>query len=473
MATRQPVVNLVAALAVVSPMIAFVAMRSVDGWDPAIMTPAGHFYVVSAAAMASATIGVSLLVGVSSLRQTRTVFLALGFVAIALIFATHGLGTPGFIVPAGPRYLAPVSISPALSSMAGALFVAVSALPTRALPRRLDGWSLWMVAGTVALLAGYVVVSLARPQTWDWLAGRDSWQSWLAAATLMLLAFSAWRYWQAWQLTRFPGQAAMVVALALLGQAQLSMHYGQPWHLSWWLYHVLLLAAFVVLLGGWGMEARRAKSLVLFSRALALRDQLDRVQLTRPESLAALEEAMDYKDTHTREHMGRVAAYAAAIARELGCDDDTVALAETAGRIHDIGKIAVPDAVLFKPGALTEREFAQMKGHTERGAHIARKSEALAPVADIVRAHHERWDGRGYPDGRRGDDIPLAARIVAVADTFDALTSPRAYRAARTVDQAVAELHRVAGSQLDPVCVAAFLAWLEREGRQAVFERAA
>lgn len=94
-------------------------------------------------------------------------------------------------------------------------------------------------------------------------------------------------------------------------------------------------------------------------------------------------------------------------------------------------------------------------------------------LADIVRGHHERWDGRGYPDGLAGTQIPLAARIVAVADTFDALTSPRTYRAARSVDQAIAELRRVAGSQLDPDCVAAFLAWLERERRQAQADRAA
>jgi HD-GYP domain-containing protein (c-di-GMP phosphodiesterase class II) len=324
------------------------------------------------------------------------------------------------------------------------------------------------VGAALAALVAYVATNLAYPEVWNFVPSTRRWDTFLASSTMLLLGFSALRYWQAWRLTRFPGQAAMVCALLLLAESQVSMYYGQPWHLSWWLYHLLMLAAFGVLLGGWAFEAVRARSLVLFSLALSLRDELDHVNLSQPETLAALEEAMAGKDAFTRDHMGRVAVYAPAIARELGCNAATVAIVEAAGRIHDIGKIAVPDTVLMKPGRLTDREFEQMKHHTDRGAHIALVSGSLAPLAGIIRGHHERWDGRGYPDHLEGHAIPLAARILAVADTFDAMVSARVYRGARPRHEAIAELRRVSGTQLDPECVEALLRTLRAEDEAAL-----
>lgn len=128
----------------------------------------------------------------------------------------------------------------------------------------------------------------------------------------------------------------------------------------------------------------------------------------------------------------------------------------------------MPDSVLLKPGALTKQEFETVKGHTARGAHIALSTGSLAHLAPIVRGHHERYGGGGYPDGLKGDGIPMAARIVAVADTFDALTSTRSYRAARPTSEALRELWRAGGTQLDPRCVEAFLRWFEREGRDEI-----
>jgi HD-GYP domain-containing protein (c-di-GMP phosphodiesterase class II) len=163
--------------------------------------------------------------------------------------------------------------------------------------------------------------------------------------------------------------------------------------------------------------------------------------------------------------MGRVAEYSEAIARGLGLSEEQIATAVTAGRIHDVGKITVPDAVLLKPGRLTPQEFDTMKHHAARGEHNANSSAALKHVARVIRAHHERYGGGGYPDGLRGDAIPLEARIVAVADTFDALTSSRVYRPMRPWGDAVDELRRVAGTQLDPDCVEAFIGWLEATGQ--------
>jgi HD-GYP domain-containing protein (c-di-GMP phosphodiesterase class II) len=126
--------------------------------------------------------------------------------------------------------------------------------------------------------------------------------------------------------------------------------------------------------------------------------------------------------------------------------------------MHDVGKIWTPDGVLQKPGPLTETETRIMREHSQRGGEMTSRVRALEGVSASVRAHHERWDGSGYPDGLAGEEIPLAARIVSVADTYDAMTSTRPYRKALSHEVAVLELHRVRGTQLDPQCVDAFMA---------------
>jgi len=453
------------ALIVASPAVAFALMHEVPGWDPLIMAPTTHFWIVSAAALLAGAIGTALALSVSSVRSTRTVYLALGFIAVALIFATHGLGTPGVIVAAG-EYPYAVVISAGLSQTAGAMFIALSVLPTTWPGARfVERHSTRILGVALVLLFGYLASMVWVPEFWDFVPRTKPWDTILAITTVTLLAFAAWRYFRSWRLTELPGQLAMVCALVFLMEAQLSTYYGELWHLTWWLYHSLLLAAFSTLILGWAIEAKRAKSLIVFSRAIELRDSLDHLQGTEADQLEALEAAVEAKDSYTRNHMGRVAEYAEAIARELGLPDEETAVVVTAGRIHDVGKITVPDAVLMKPGRLTPEEFETMKHHAQRGEHIANSTRVLKHVAKAVRAHHERFAGGGYPDGLKGDEIPLAARIVAVADTFDALTSTRVYRPLRPWTEAVAELQRVAGTQLDPLCVGAFVRWLEETGQ--------
>lgn len=457
-----------------APAAAFVLMHQVPGWDPMFVAPTQHFYIVSAATLLSGAIGTALALSVSSVRSTRTVYLALGFIAVAMIFATHGLGTPGFIVPRG-EYPYAVIISAGLSQTAGAVFIAMSVLPatwpgSNFVQRR----STAILGFALVLLFGYLASMMWYPEWWDWVPRTRPWDTILATTTVVLLTFSGWRYYRSWVLTQLPGQLAMVAALGFLAEAQLSTYYGVLWHLSWWLYHGLLLAAFCTLIAGWAVEAVRARSLIVFSRAIELRDSLDGLESTSDDAaLERLEAAVEAKDSYTRHHMGRVAEYAGAIARELGLDAEQVEVAVTAGRIHDVGKITVPDAVLLKPGRLSQNEFETMKHHAARGEHIARNSKVLRHVAAVIRAHHERYEGNGYPDGLRGDAIPLEARIVAVADTFDALTSSRVYRPMRPWSAAVTELQRVAGTQLDPACVEAFLRWLEKTGQLEAARQAA
>jgi putative nucleotidyltransferase with HDIG domain len=176
-------------------------------------------------------------------------------------------------------------------------------------------------------------------------------------------------------------------------------------------------------------------------------------------TLSALVTALDVRDSETRGHSQRVSEIAMAIAEELGVERDTVAWRELqwGALLHDVGKIGVPDFILRKPGELTEEEWEVMKAHPAAGAEIVRSIEFLGGAAEVVYAHHERMDGGGYPQGLRGEEIPLGARIFAVADAFDAMTSDRPYRAARPPEQALAEILRCSGNQFDPAVVKAFL----------------
>nr|WP_184117659.1 tetratricopeptide repeat protein [Deinococcus metallilatus] len=177
------------------------------------------------------------------------------------------------------------------------------------------------------------------------------------------------------------------------------------------------------------------------------------------EIVTRLAVAAEYRDDLTGEHTWRVGHVSALIARELGLPEEDVSLLRIAARLHDVGKIGIPDAILLKPGRFTPEEFERMKAHPFIGAHILSggQSRLLRMAEEIALSHHERWDGTGYPLGKRGRSIPITGRIVAVADVFDALTSERPYKKAWAHQEALEELRRGAGSQFDPEVVEAGL----------------
>jgi two-component system, cell cycle response regulator len=158
------------------------------------------------------------------------------------------------------------------------------------------------------------------------------------------------------------------------------------------------------------------------------------------------------------EHAGVVAALARAVAERMGVPTDQLDGVERAAELHDIGKIAIPDAVLNKPGPLDAEEWRMMRRHTLIGERMLRAAPSLRSAGHVVRSSHERFDGEGYPDGLSGEQIPLASRIIFVCDAFHAMTSDRPYEPAQSVESALAELSRCAGSQFDPAVVAAFQA---------------
>jgi ribonuclease P protein subunit RPR2 len=188
----------------------------------------------------------------------------------------------------------------------------------------------------------------------------------------------------------------------------------------------------------------------------AERAQRARLQESYMSTVRALSNAVEARDAYTGKHAERVAGYGLVIAKQMGsrlADDPTT---EFGFLLHDVGKVAVPDAILYKPAPLTEEERLIISRHPVVGAQILRGIEFLGEAKNVVRHHHERWDGTGYPDGLRGTEIPLAARVFAVADTLDALTTDRPYRPASTLSYAREVIAAASGTQFDPDVVAAF-----------------
>jgi putative nucleotidyltransferase with HDIG domain len=180
--------------------------------------------------------------------------------------------------------------------------------------------------------------------------------------------------------------------------------------------------------------------------------------------LTAMLRTLSMRDQMTARHSAAVARYAREIARAAGCTEEEQDLVHTAGLLHDIGKFILPDHILLADTKLDDEDWQLIRKHPYQGAKVVREMEGYGPVADIILCHHERIDGRGYPRGLRGDDIPLYSRMLSIADTYDVMTSRDSYRVPVSSEEAIAELRRVSGAQLDGRLVELFIGVLEREG---------
>jgi putative two-component system response regulator len=195
---------------------------------------------------------------------------------------------------------------------------------------------------------------------------------------------------------------------------------------------------------------------------------LNQLHKSYEDSLTVLANAIELRDPYTRGHVERVAAYAITLAGRMGWSEPRLQHLRFAGILHDIGKIHISEETLTKDGPLSTTEWQEMKQHPVSGAVMVKDISYLSPTASIVRHHHEQWDGGGYPDGLVGEAIPMEARIMAVADSFDAMTTTRSYRPALTLDEAYLEIVQGAGQRYDPAVVVVFQAAWQAEEIQAI-----
>lgn len=460
--------------------------------DPVIGVPFSHFYIVTVTASLLAVLALLMASASIQVRDLRVFFLAIAFLNISGIFIAHALTTPKAII----HYSNPwVGFSASFGVFLGAVFLALSTLnwPT-AIEQRIVNRQAYLFAGIVALLVLYNLVAVytaSTPQPSVQAAqetvgathaahnvptqavaasepyvalGNQNFRRIFGAITVAILAATVWRYTRRNRVASSPLVSGLIVAAIFLAQAQVVMLTTETWHASWWEYHVLMLAAFGAAAIGLGREYARSRSLTGVVEGLLLRDTIRQLEHGYTEVIVALVAAVEAKDPYTRGHSQRVAELAVLIGQDLRLSPEVLRTLNQSAILHDIGKIGVPDAVLHKPGALTAEEYDLIKEHPIRGYEIIRSIPSLRHELGGVRWHHERLDGSGYPDGLRGGEIPLEARIIAVADFYDALTSLRSYREAASPAEALTLLDTQAETKLDQRCVTALRHALVREG---------
>ena len=181
------------------------------------------------------------------------------------------------------------------------------------------------------------------------------------------------------------------------------------------------------------------------------------------ESIQTVRYTVEAKDTYTRGHSDRVSEYSVLIGKKLGLSEEDIRRLQIGGLFHDVGKIGVPDNILQKNGKLSDDEYSEIKNHPSIGAHILSTASIFQDILPIVKYHHERYDGNGYPERLQGENIPYLARITAISDTFDAMTSKRVYRDAIPLDRVIEEFKRCKGTQFDPELADLFVDILEND----------
>jgi hypothetical protein len=422
-----------------------------------LATPSGHFYIVSPVALMSVLVGIGAVFAANRTRNLRVLLLALAFLSMAGIFAVHGLATPGFILDA--RAFGVTGFSSRLALVVATAFLGLSAVPWPPhVEDRLVRHRWLIVQAWSAALVAYAALALTFPEALPPdLTRNATFQLLMTIVVIGLSLTAAARYFQGYRRTQRPLFGAVALGALLLVEAQLGMHYGPVWGGAFWLYHFQLLVGFTAILWGVLSEYARGDDWLQAIGRLGEGDLVQQLRSGYSESISGLAAALEARDGYTRGHGERVGALSVLIGRELGLSDGRLRSLLQGALLHDVGKIGIPDAILHKPGPLTDAEFDVIKEHPARGHQILGSSVGTHVEQSVVRHHHEKFDGSGYPDGLAGDAIPFEARIVAVADVYDALRSARAYRHAWDRDRAVAQIEEDAGTHFDPRCVDAFL----------------
>ena len=418
-----------------------------------------HFTGVGLTALVAAVAAVALTIAGARRRDARTVLVGTAFSAMAALLALHGIATPGMLF--GPNGV--VSFTGGATLPVGGAVLALSALPAL---RRPVGVKPLLVLQGVLLVAIAVlgVVGLLMPSTVPAVPEPKS------AAAIMLLAVGLTFYallgvraLRTFLLTRRRADLLVVVGIVWLAAALPPAMTLQYFELGWWLGHWFELIGIAIVGVPVALDLHRGAQ----SRPLA--GDLSGAELVADEEaylgahVRALTVSLAEKDEYTECHTRRVALRAVQVGEELGLSPIRLRALATGALVHDIGKLSVPDAVLKKPGPLSDEEFALIKRHPESGDRLLEDLGFGNDVRQLVRDHHERLDGSGYPYGTAGSELSLDVRILAVCDVYDALISNRVYRRAWSHERAIALLREETGSAFDAKCVAALERVLARE----------
>ena len=360
--------------------------------------------------------------------------------------------------PTQSRFYNVTGVSSRLAVLSSITLLAMAAMRW---PSAVEGWltrrrHLLLGVGVAAVL-GYAALAFLAPWLVPTVLAGSSAASFASTLIVTVLGVTtAIRFAMSYRFSGVQLHGAAAIGAILIVEAQFSIHFGATWSGTFWLYHVQLLAGFAAIFWGVVIEFSQGHT-VRSLESLTVSDVLHQLRSGFAEPVVALSAALEARDGYTLGHGERVAALAVLIGQEMRVTPRQLRAIAAGSLLHDVGKIGIPDAVLHKPFGLSDEEYSVIKEHPARGSEMLRHHFDQKVEANVIRYHHERWDGLGYPDGLSGTAIPLEARIAAVADVYDALRSNRSYRPAFSREDAVPIILDGIGSHFDPDCVDAFV----------------
>jgi HD-GYP domain-containing protein (c-di-GMP phosphodiesterase class II) len=381
--------------------------------------------------------------------------------AVSVLPLVHGLTVPGVLYGPNDAVMSSVASAIPLGTLAAAPL-----LLTSRHRRRLLRWRRW-VGANVALQTALAIVLLCSPSLLPVPAPGTAEAVALAVATVAAcLAFSI-RHLRLYRIGRHASVLAVSLGFALVAASNLVWVNAAAMSAGFWSAHLFdITGVFAMTIVG-AVAHRRGEVERSIFRPLTVRDPLEALELGLDPVVRRFVADLESKDPITADHVRRTSEVAISLGERLGLGPEELRLVGLGALLHDVGKLELDDEVLHKPGRLTDDEFEHVKTHTVLGEELVRGSSVLAGVAPIIRHHHERVDGRGYPDGLAGTDVPLLARIVSVCDAFDAMAHTRQYRAGMELDRVRSVLREHAGAQWDASIVRSFLDLLD-EGAMAM-----
>ncbi|MHA6482300.1 HD-GYP domain-containing protein [Paenibacillus sp. strain BS8-2] len=435
------------------PLVFFFGIR-LTPYDGMFKTPDGHFYIVSL--VSALALGVAVAVGIvaTRIRNIKVSFLSLAYVSLAGMFILHGLSTPGFLM----HHPSIASHAAQFSTLLAAFWLWMCSISGDHLfVRFLAKYQRLLLPAWVVLLLVLGLLLWRDPGVTHILMLKDTVRMWGVTCIIFLLnGWTIYRNLQTYVASRLPLQLAIAYSTGWMLGAQLIMVTGQTWKASWWLYHFLLLASVIVMVIGIVKDHLSTGSLTTSIRRLFRANPEDWIRTYISSSVKELVIATEAKDAYTAGHNYRVAMYALKLGEELGLSLSKLRAIAQGGLVHDIGKLSIPDGILNKPGKLSDEERTVIETHPVSGYDMCKRLGFMIDELAVIRSHHEKWNGSGYPDRLAGEEIPLVARITAVADVYDALTSSRSYRKAMSHEEAMVIMLRESGRHFDPRCIEAW-----------------
>jgi putative nucleotidyltransferase with HDIG domain len=422
--------------------------------EVAPVTATQHLAIMAAGSLIAATASAALMLAGFRRRETRAVVAGGAFAAMTLILLIHGLATPGVLI--GPNGV--VAVAGGLALPVGGAILTIAALPALRGPRHLHAVAVGLTA-FLAVVAALGAAGFVWPAQVPSVPAYDSPEALglLVVGTLFFGVVAA-RAVRTFALTRRAGDLVVVVGIVWLGMALVPVLMLDPYTWVWWTGHALELLGVALVGVPVALDVHRGRPSHPLVGDLPAAELVAEEEAFLGGRVRVLMARLEAKDRSTEEHTRRVAEWAVAIGEHLDLAPGRLRDLALAGLLHDIGKLSTPDAILTKPGRLTDAEMGAIRRHPVQGDQLLRELGYAEQIRRGVRGHHERLDGSGYPDGLRGDAIDLETRILAVADVWDALVSPRVYRGAWTPERAMALLVDEAPSAFDARCVDALRA---------------